>query len=99
MRGSGGRGAGVARGRGRLTGRMLMVGLSGGIGAGKSLVAARLAELDAVVIDADRLAREVVAPGTEGLAEVVAAFGPEVLDEHGGLDRAAAGRRVFADPE
>ena len=76
---------------------MLMVGLTGGIGAGKSAVSARLAELGAVVIDADRLAREVVAPGTDGLAEVVAAFGPEVLDPSGHLDRTALARRVFGD--
>ena len=59
-----------------LTGRVLMVGLTGGIGSGKSAVARRLAELGAVIIDADRIAREVVAPGTDGLAEIVAAFGP-----------------------
>ena len=76
---------------------MLMVGLTGGIGAGKSEVARRLAELGAVVIDSDRLAREVVEPGTEGLAEVVAAFGPEVLGPDGALDRPALGRRVFGD--
>jgi dephospho-CoA kinase len=81
----------------RLTGGVLMVGLTGGIGAGKSVVAKRLAELGAVVIDADRLAREVVAPGTEGLAEVVAAFGPEVLAPDGSLDRAVLARRVFGD--
>jgi dephospho-CoA kinase len=77
--------------------RVLMVGLSGGIGSGKSAVAARLAELGAVVIDADRLAREVVAPGTEGLAEVVTAFGTGVLSVEGGLDRPAMGRLVFED--
>src|SRR5438270_237128 len=82
----------------RLDGRML-VGLTGGIGAGKSVVAARLAELGAVVIDSDRLAREVVAPGTDGLAEVVAAFGDDVVDGDGALDRTALARRVFADPE
>jgi dephospho-CoA kinase len=76
---------------------VLMVGLTGGIGSGKSEVARRLAELGAVVIDSDRLAREVVEPGTEGLAEVVAAFGPEVLGPDGALDRPALGRRVFAD--
>jgi len=75
----------------------MLVGLTGGIGAGKSVVAARLAELGAVVIDSDRLAREVVAPGTDGLAEVVAAFGADVVTE-GALDRAALARRVFADP-
>ncbi len=78
---------------------MLMVGLSGGIGAGKSVVAERLAELGAVVIDADRLAREVVRPGTDGLAEVVAAFGTGVLGPDGALDRPALGRLVFADDE
>src|SRR5690242_16724707 len=57
----------------------VLVGLTGGIGSGKSLVAARLAQHGAVVVDADKLAREVVAPGTEGLAEVVAAFGSDVL--------------------
>jgi dephospho-CoA kinase len=71
--------------------------LTGGIGAGKSTVAARLARLGAVVIDADRLAREVVEPGAEGLAEVVAAFGGGVLAPDGSLDRAALGRQVFAD--
>jgi len=74
-----------------------MVGLTGGIGAGKSAVAARLAALGAVVIDADALSREVVAPGTEGLAEVVEAFGPGVLAADGSLDRPALGRMVFGD--
>jgi dephospho-CoA kinase len=74
-----------------------MVGLTGGIGAGKSAVASRLAELGAVVIDADRLAREAVSTGSEGLAEVVAAFGPDVLAEDGSLDRAAVAGRVFGD--
>jgi dephospho-CoA kinase len=58
-----------------------------------------LAELGAVVVDADVLAREVVAPGTDGLAEVVAAFGPEVLTAEGALDRPAVGAIVFADRE
>jgi dephospho-CoA kinase len=74
-----------------------MVGLTGGIGAGKSEVARRLAELGALVIDSDRLAREVVEPGTGGLAEVVAAFGTGVLGPDGALDRPALGRRVFGD--
>jgi dephospho-CoA kinase len=74
-----------------------MVGLTGGIGSGKSEVARRLAELGAVVIDADELAREVVAPGTDGLAEVVAAFGPEVLDSSGAMDRAKVAQIVFGD--
>ncbi|BCY06697.1 dephospho-CoA kinase [Actinoplanes sp. L3-i22] len=78
---------------------MLMVGLTGGIGAGKSAVSARLAERGAVVIDADKLAREVVEPGTEGLAEIVAAFGSGVLTAAGELDRPALGAKVFGDEE
>ncbi|HEY3561383.1 MAG TPA: dephospho-CoA kinase [Kribbella sp.] len=76
---------------------MLRVGLTGGIGAGKSAVSARLRERGAVVIDSDVLAREVVAKGTEGLAEVVAAFGPGVLTADGDLDRPALGKLVFGD--
>lgn len=76
---------------------MLRLGLTGGIGAGKSTVAETLTELGAVVIDADRIAREVVEPDTEGLAEVVAAFGEDVLGADGGLDRPALGQIVFAD--
>ncbi len=76
-----------------------MVGLTGGIGSGKSEVAKRLAELGAIVIDADALAREVVAPGTEGLAEVVAGFGPEVLTPDGALDRTAIAAIVFGDDD
>lgn len=78
---------------------MLRVGLSGGIGSGKSTVARRLAEHGAVVIDADVLAREVVAPGSEGLAELVAHFGPDILDADGGLDRPAMAARVFGDDD
>lgn len=78
---------------------MLRVGLTGGIGAGKSEVSARLAAQGAVIIDADTIAREVVEPGTEGLAEVVGAFGPEVLLPDGTLDRPRLGDIVFADPE
>ena len=78
---------------------MLRVGLTGGIGAGKSEVSRRLATYGAVVIDADAIAREVVEPGTEGLAEVVAVFGRDVLLPEGGLDRATLGDIVFADPE
>ena len=77
---------------------MLRVGLTGGIGSGKSTVGALLAEHGALVIDSDALAREVVAAGSTGLAAVVDAFGPEVLTATGELDRAAMGRRVFADP-
>ena len=75
----------------------MRVGLTGGVASGKSTVSALLAEHGAVVIDADLLAREVVAPGTDGLAEIVAAFGADVLDADGGLDRAAMGAIVFAD--
>lgn len=70
---------------------MLKVGLTGGIGSGKSAVASRLATLGAVIVDSDRIAREIVAPGTDGLAEVVAAFSEKVLDADGALDRAALG--------
>ncbi|MFG3125432.1 dephospho-CoA kinase [Streptomyces sp. NPDC048201] len=78
---------------------MLKVGLTGGIGAGKSEVSRLLVEHGAVLIDADRIAREVVAPGTPGLAAVVEAFGPEILTEDGSLDRPRLGSVVFADPE
>ncbi len=75
----------------------MRVGLTGGIASGKSTVAAILRELGATVIDADLLAREVVAPGTPGLAQVVEAFGPDILTEDGQMDRAAVGRIVFED--
>jgi dephospho-CoA kinase len=75
------------------------VGLTGGIASGKSTVSALLRGLGAVVIDADALAREVVARGTPGLAAVVEAFGTEVLTDDGELDRPAVGRLVFADEE
>jgi dephospho-CoA kinase len=78
---------------------MIRVGLTGGIGSGKSEVSARLASLGAVVIDADKGAREVVEPGTPGLALVAEAFGPGVLRDDGSLDRAALAAIVFADPE
>jgi dephospho-CoA kinase len=74
------------------------VGLTGGIGSGKSLVARLLADHGAVVLDADEIARDAVAPGTAGLAAVVCRFGTAVLAPDGSLDRAALGRRVFADP-
>ena len=77
----------------------MRVGLTGGVASGKSTVAAILAELGAVVIDADKLAREVVEPGTPGLAAVVEEFGQDVLGDDGGLDRAALGAVVFADEE
>ncbi|MGW1340868.1 dephospho-CoA kinase [Kribbella sp. NPDC002412] len=75
----------------------MRVGLTGGIGSGKSAVSARLAERGAVVIDSDVLAREVVAKGTAGLAEVVEVFGDGVLTAEGELDRPAVGRIVFGD--
>ncbi|QQQ74841.1 dephospho-CoA kinase [Saccharothrix sp. 6-C] len=78
---------------------MLRVGLSGGIGSGKSTVAGRLAEHGAVVIDADRLAREVLEPGTDGLREVVEAFGADVLGADGALDRPALAAKVFGDEQ
>ena len=76
---------------------MRVVGLTGGIASGKSTVTAMFRELGAQVIDADQVARDVVEPGTPGLEEVARRF-PGVLDPSGQLDRAALGRRVFADP-
>lgn len=76
---------------------MLRVGLTGGIGSGKSAVSERLAALGAVVLDADQAARAVVEPGTPGLARIAAAFGPGVLREDGSLDRAKLAAIVFAD--
>jgi dephospho-CoA kinase len=78
---------------------MLRVGLTGGIGSGKSEVSRRLAALGAVVIDADQAARVVVEPGTPGLDQVVEAFGPGVLRADGALDRAKLGEIVFGDDE
>ena len=75
----------------------MQIGLTGGIGSGKSTAARRFAELGALVIDADAVAREVVEPGTEGLAAVVAEFGEQVLDGAGRLDRPALARVVFGD--
>ena len=75
----------------------IRVGLTGGVASGKSTVSAILRELGAVVVDADLLAREVVAPGTDGLAEVVSVFGPGVLGADGALDRPRLGAIVFAD--
>lgn len=77
---------------------MLKVGLTGGIGSGKSEVSRRLASKGAVVIDADKIAREVVEPGTGGLARIVEIFGTEVLREDGALNREKLGSIVFADP-
>jgi len=75
----------------------MRVGLTGGVASGKSTVAALLRELGVVVVDSDVLAREVVEPGTPGLAAVVEAFGPEVLTADGTLDRPALGAVVFGD--
>lgn len=77
---------------------MFVVGLTGGIAAGKTIVATRLAELGAAHIDADRLAREVVEPGTPGLAAIAERFGAAVLQRDGSLDRPALGAVVFSDP-
>lgn len=78
---------------------MLKVGLTGGIGAGKSAVARILASYGAVVVDSDAVAHAVLAPGTPGLARVLEAFGADLLTADGTLDRAALGQRVFADAE
>src|SRR5258708_34763565 len=78
---------------------MRVIGLSGGIATGKSTVAAMLCERGALVVDADRLAREVVEPGRPALEEIAAEFGPGVLAADGGLDRAGLGAIVFADAE
>jgi dephospho-CoA kinase len=77
---------------------VLRIGLTGGIGSGKSTVAALLAQHGARVVDADRIAREVVEPGTPGLAAVVAEFGDGVLTPEGALDRPALAGLVFGDP-
>ncbi|WP_280293620.1 dephospho-CoA kinase [Nocardia abscessus] len=76
---------------------MLRIGLTGGMGAGKSTVARALADLGAVVIDSDLIAREVVEPGTEGLAALVAAFGSDILAADGSLDRPALAAKAFGD--
>ncbi|WP_298748063.1 dephospho-CoA kinase [uncultured Serinicoccus sp.] len=77
----------------------LRVGLSGGIGSGKSTVSAQLASLGAVVVDADAVAREVVGPGTPGLAQIAGRFGPDVIAADGSLDRPALGQVVFGDAQ
>jgi dephospho-CoA kinase len=78
---------------------MYLIGLTGGIASGKSLVSARLAELGATIVDADVLAREVVEPGTEGLAAIAEHFGPAVISADGTLNRPALGAIIFADAE
>lgn len=77
----------------------MRVGLTGGVGSGKSTVSDLLEELGAVIIDGDKLAREVVERGSPGLAAVVAEFGPELLTAEGDLDRPAMGRLVFSDSD
>ena len=78
---------------------MYLIALTGGIASGKSVVSKRLAELGAVLVDADVLAREVVEPGTKGLAAIAETFGPAVVTPDGSLDRAALGAIIFSDPE
>ncbi|WP_112272643.1 dephospho-CoA kinase [Lentzea terrae] len=78
---------------------MLRVGLTGGIGSGKSTIARLLEERGAVVVDADKLAREVLEPGSDGLKEVVKAFGADVLNDDGTLNRAALAAKAFASEE
>lgn len=78
---------------------MLKIGLTGGIASGKSVVASRLRELGAVLVDADALAREVMEPGTPGLARVVDAFSAAILGPDGALDRPRLGALVFGNPE
>lgn len=78
---------------------MFLIGLTGGIASGKSLVSSRLAALGATIVDADVLAREVVEPGTPGLAAIEQHFGPGVILPDGTLNRPALGAIIFADPE
>ena len=78
---------------------MQLIGLTGGIASGKSVVAARLAEHGAVVVDADQIAREVVEPGTPALARIAEEFGDSVIASDGSLDRAALGALIFSSPE
>jgi dephospho-CoA kinase len=77
----------------------MKIGLTGGIGAGKSAVSVRFAHHGAVIVDADTIAREVVEPGTPGLSAITAEFGRDILAADGTLDRAALAKIVFADPE
>jgi dephospho-CoA kinase len=75
-----------------------VIGLTGGIGAGKSTVAAMLAELGAIIIDADKVGHDIYRPGTEGFRLIVEVFGPHVVGADGTIDRRRLGARVFADP-
>jgi dephospho-CoA kinase len=81
-----------------MSGTPLLIALTGGIASGKTAVAELFAKLGVPVLDTDQIAREVVAPGMPALRQLVAEFGPEILDAHGGLDRARMRERVFADP-
>ena len=78
---------------------MLLVALTGGVGAGKSTVAAMLGERGAVVVEADDLARRAVEPGSPGLVKVLDEFGPDMAEDDGSLDRAKLAARVFGDPD
>ena len=78
---------------------MIVIGLTGNIGSGKSTVARRMQGLGAKIIDADQIAREVVQPGTPALQDIANNFGPDVLDSTGGLDRKKMASIVFADPQ
>lgn len=78
---------------------MLLVGLTGGLGAGKTTVARMLADRGAIVVDADELARRAIEPGTRGHRKVLEMFGDDVLAEDGSIDRRALADVVFADPE
>lgn len=78
---------------------MPLIALTGGIASGKSTIARRLAELGAVIVDADQIVRDVQAPGSAVLARIEEVFGADVIAADGALDRAALGAKVFADPE
>ncbi len=78
---------------------MYLIGLTGGIASGKSVVSSRLAQRGAILVDADILAREVVGPGSDGLAAIAREFGASVISPDGSLDRAALGAIIFSDPE
>lgn len=80
------------------TKKPIIIALTGGVASGKTAVSDRFAELGVPVVDTDLLAREAVAPGSPGLAEVAAAFGPEMIGPGGNLERAALRRRIFDDP-
>ena len=83
---------------GAKSGTPLLIALTGGIASGKTAVAKLFAELGVPVLDTDQIARDVVAPGMPALGQLVAEFGPEILDAHGGLDRTRMRERAFGDP-